>query len=53
MLTIINIRNEAKTLSVPESFVGTKYKNMMTNSDITLNATLEMSAYQYYILQKK
>lgn len=52
MLTIINIRNEAKTLSVPESFVG-KYKNMMTNSDITLNATLEMSAYQYYILQKK
>ena len=50
-LVVVNIRNNNVTFSVPEALQG-DWKNMMDNSTFTLPQTVEMTPYQYYILEK-
>ena len=46
-----NVRNNNVTFSVPEALQG-EWKNTMDNSTVTLSETVEMTPYQYYILEK-
>ena len=51
-LIAVNVRNTANTLTLAEQFVGTTYKNLMTDETLTMPATLDMTAYQYFIWKK-
>ncbi len=53
VLVLVNVRNAESTFTVPTDFQGNSYTNLMGGEDITLESTLAMPAYQYYILQKK
>jgi len=46
-----NVRDKNVTFSVPEALQG-DWKNMMDNSTVILSETVEMTPYQYYILEK-
>jgi hypothetical protein len=48
----VNIRNEAKTLRIPDNFAGISWTNLLDNSTITLPESIEMQAYEYLIFAK-
>jgi len=53
VLVVVNVRNEEKTFTVPEALAGKVYKNLMDNTDVMLTASMQIPAYQYYILERK
>lgn len=53
VLVVVNVRNEEKTFTAPEALVGKVYKNLMDDTDVTLTASMQIPAYQYYILEAK
>lgn len=46
---IVNVRNEAKTMTIPVECRGS-WTNLMENSSVTLSSQLRLNAYEYYIL---
>ena len=52
LLVITNVRNFTRSFPVPEEFSNTTWTNSLTGETITLDAPLELSPYQYLILQK-
>ena len=49
-LVIANVRNEPKTIKVPENWVGRETEDEVTGQHIKLEANLELSPFQYLIL---
>ena len=51
ILVIVNVRNKAKTIKVPDHWKGRKAKDLMTEKDYQLDASLELQPFQYLILK--
>jgi glycosidase len=52
ILVIANTRNAAISYAVPSELQSTTWLDAQTNASITLGCTLNLSAYEYRILQK-
>ena len=50
-LILVNVRNEPKTTTIPENWVGHQTEDEVTDKDITLDATITLEPYQYLILE--
>lgn len=53
VLVIVNTNNSESTLTTPAELVNTSWKDVMGNKDFTLQSSLKLQPYQYYILNKK
>ncbi|MNE25398.1 Cyclomaltodextrinase [compost metagenome] len=53
VLVIVNTNNSESTLTTPAELVNTLWKDVMGNKDFTLQSSLKLQPYQYYILNKK
>lgn len=42
ILVVVNVRNKAKTIQIPDNWKGRKAKDLMTEKDYQLDATLEL-----------
>ncbi len=51
ILVVVNVRNKAKTIQIPDNWKGRKAKDLMTEKDYQLDATLELEPFQYLILK--
>jgi glycosidase len=49
-LVLANVRNEPKTIKVPENWVGHETDDEVTGQHIKLEANFELSPFQYLIL---
>ena len=49
-LVLVNVRNEPKTVNIPESWVGHASDDEVTGQNVKLDANLELAPYQYLIL---
>ena len=49
-LIVVNVRNEAKTVNIPEEWVGRKTVDLMARQDVVLDKSLSLEPYQYLIL---
>ena len=50
-LILVNVRNETKTVQIPEQWVGLEVDDEATDKDIRLDKTIEMAPFQYLILK--
>ena len=50
-LILVNVRNENKTVQVPQSWVGHEVKDEATGKELRLNETIEMEPFEYLILE--
>ena len=50
-LLIVNVRNESKTVQIPESWVGRDTKDKVKDTDLKLESTLTLDPFQYLILE--
>jgi glycosidase len=50
-LVIVNVRNEPKTVQVPESWTGRETEDQITDKDYKLDSTLTLEPFQYLILE--
>ena len=51
ILVIVNVRNKAKSIKIPDNWKGRKAKELMTEKEYQLDATLELEPFQYLILK--
>ena len=51
ILVVVNVRNKAKTIQIPDNWKGRKAKELMTEKDYQLDAALELEPFQYLILK--
>ena len=51
ILIAINVRNEAKSISLPDHTAGRNYVNLYTNRNLSLGNKLKLQAYEYLILK--
>ena len=51
ILVIVNVRNKAKTIQVPDNWKGRKAKDVATEKDYQLDASLTLEPFQYLILK--
>ena len=51
ILVIVNVRNKAKTIQVPDNWKGRKAKDLVTEKDYQLDASLTLEPFQYLILK--
>jgi hypothetical protein len=45
------VRNENKTVQVPQSWVGHEVEDEATGKELRLNETIEMEPFEYLILE--
>ena len=50
-LILVNVRNENKTVQVPQSWVGHEVEDEATGKELRLNDTIEMEPFEYLILE--
>ena len=50
-LIITNLRNEQKTINVPENWVGRQAQDQVSGESLHLEATLSLPPFQYYIFE--
>ena len=50
-LVLVNVRNEQKTVTIPEHWVGREVENEMTDQPITLAKELTLEPFQYLIIE--
>ena len=50
-LILVNVRNEQKTVNIPEKWVGHQSEDEVTDQDIKLETTLTLEPFQYMILE--
>ena len=50
-LILVNVRNENKTVLVPQSWVGHEVEDEATGKELRLNDTIEMEPFEYLILE--
>lgn len=50
-LILVNVRNENKTVQVPQSWVGHEVEDEATGKELRLNETIEMEPFEYLILE--
>ena len=50
-LIIANLRNEQKTINVPENWVGRQAQDQVSEESLHLEATLSLPPFQYYIFE--
>ena len=50
-LIITNLRNEQKTVNVPENWVGRQAQDQVSEESLHLEATLSLPPFQYYIFE--
>ncbi|MOA24547.1 hypothetical protein D3C78_1452270 [compost metagenome] len=53
VLVIVNTNNSESTFAASSELVNVSWKNAMDNKDFTLQSSLKLQPYQYYILSKK
>ena len=51
ILVVVNVRNKAKTMQVPDHWKGRKAKDLMTEKEYRLDASLPLEPFQYLILK--
>ena len=51
-LVAVNVRNEQKSIRLPEAWAGQEVDDEMADKDILLGDTLTLQPYQYLILEK-
>jgi glycosidase len=51
ILVMVNVRNKAKTVQVPDNWKGRKVKDIVTEKDYQLDASLPLEPFQYLILK--
>ena len=51
ILVVVNVRNKAKTMQVPDHWKGRKAKDLMTEKEYQLDASLPLEPFQYLILK--
>ncbi|MBP5714296.1 MAG: alpha-glucosidase C-terminal domain-containing protein [Prevotella sp.] len=51
ILVMVNVRNKAKTIQVPDNWKGRKVKDIVTEKDYQLDASLPLESFQYLILK--
>ena len=51
-LIAVNVRNEPKTISLPDSWVGAEVKDVMTDLDVKLEDSLTFNPFEYRILER-
>ena len=52
LLVIVNVRNKAKTIQIPDTWKGRKVKDEITENDYLLDASLPLEPFQYLILKE-
>ena len=52
VLVIVNVRNAAKTFSVPTGIQNTSWTDAVSGAAVNLSSTLGLNAYEYRILIK-
>ena len=52
LLVIVNVRNKAKTIQMPDNWKGRKAKDIVTEKDYQLDASLTLEPFQYLILKE-
>ena len=50
-LVIVNVRNEPKSIQIPEGWVGRETEDEITDKDFKLESTLTLEPFQYLILE--
>ena len=50
-LVIVNVRNEPKTIQIPETWIGREAEDQITDKDYKLTNTLSLQPFQYLILE--
>ena len=51
ILVVVNVRNKAKTIQVPDNWKGRKAKDLSTEKEYQLDASLPLEPFQYLILK--
>jgi glycosidase len=49
VLVVVNLRNAAKTFTLPGNFANATMKDAFTGTDVTLGTSLSLTAYQYKV----
>ena len=49
-LVLVNVRNEPKTIQVPENWVGREVDDEVTGQHVKFDANFELAPFQYLIL---
>lgn len=52
LVVMVNTKNEAATVKVPLSIVGSEVTDLMTGATVVPAASIEMEPYQYFIYRK-
>ena len=52
LLVIVNVRNKTKTIQMPDNWKGRKAKDIVTEKDYQLDASLTLEPFQYLILKE-
>ena len=52
LLVIVNVRNKAKTIQMPDNWKGRKAKDQATEKEYQLDASLTLEPFQYLILKE-
>ena len=48
-LVLVNVRNEPKTIQVPENWLGREVDDEVTGQHVKLDANFELAPFQYLI----
>ena len=51
ILVVVNVRNKAKTIQIPDNWKGRKAKELTTEKEYQLDASLTLEPFQYLILK--
>ena len=51
LLVVVNVRNKAKTIQIPDNWKGRKAKDLATEKEYQLDASLTLEPFQYLILK--
>jgi glycosidase len=52
LLVVVNVRNKAKTIQMPDNWKGRKAKDIVTEKAYQLDASLPLEPFQYLILKE-
>lgn len=53
VLVMVNVRAKNLSLTIPEALVNTKWTSLLANEEVSLSENMDLSPYQYLILEKK
>jgi glycosidase len=52
VLIVANVRNNNSTFALPANIKNTNWNDALTNTPLNLTESIDLSAYQFYILKK-